>query len=59
MLYAINNSTHFGNITTTACIAGSGIYYNLDIEWRAAELLRSLPNKSVLLRVQPTMINLF
>ena len=30
--------------TSHACIAGSGTCYNLDIEWRAAELLRSLPN---------------
>ena len=31
--------------TSKACIAGSGTCYNLDIEWRAAELLLSLPNK--------------
>ena len=31
--------------TSKACIAGSGTCFNLDIEWRAAELLRSLPNK--------------
>ena len=30
--------------TSHACIAGSGTCYNLDIEWRAAELLLSLPN---------------
>ena len=33
--------------TSHACIAGSGTCYNLDIEWRAAELLRSLPNKHI------------
>ena len=33
--------------TSHACIAGSGTCYNLDIEWKAAELLRSIPNTLV------------